>query len=305
MSNMVSGRSLSCAGIVCILLLTCSANVFSQNQRSRPNWPQPGDRAWTVRENTVIYLRMNDYLHSKTAKVGDKFTATVTTPVEVNRTVVIPQGATVEGRVTQVTRAKRMGKPGTIAIDFDDLVLPDGARIKLVGNLVSTDPDAIDNEGRSTGEGGKDTAVFVGSGGIVGIMLGGIIGGGKGAAVGGAVGAGVGLAAVLLSKGEEAQVPAGTEFGLQLRQPITISESMIAGNRPRNNRVDPYNGGDPADANMGRNRRARRDSDYDSGRRDPDADAGRRSRPATGEPGPDEPADRTQPDPEPEATETR
>ena len=36
----------------------------------------------------------------------------------------IPAGAIVEGRVTQVTPAKRMSKSGTIAIDFDELGFP-------------------------------------------------------------------------------------------------------------------------------------------------------------------------------------
>src|SRR5262249_21816841 len=140
-----------------------------------------------------------------------------------------------EGRITQVTPAKRMNRAGTIGVDFDDIVFPNGSRIGLVGGLTSSDPSTrkrIDDESNVSGEGNKKPAVFVGGGGAVGAVLGGIAGGGKGAVLGGVAGAGAGVAGVLLSKGEEAQVPAGTPFGVQLKQQLLIRESIIAGVTP-------------------------------------------------------------------------
>src|SRR5205085_4331769 len=168
---------------------------------------------------------MDSTLTSKSSRVGDRFTATVDVPVYVNGATVIPAGAIVEGRVTQVTPARRMGRSGTIAVEFEDLVLPDGTRLALDGNLTSNDPETrrqIDNENRVSGRDNRRTGVFIGSSGAVGAVLGAIGGGLKGAAVGGAIGAGVGLAAVLLTKGEDAQVPSGTPFGVQLRRALNI-----------------------------------------------------------------------------------
>jgi hypothetical protein len=175
--------------------------------------------------DTVIGLRMNTYLTSKTAHVGDKFTATVTIPVYVDGREAIPAGATIEGRVTQVRPAKRMNKSGMIAVEFDVINLPNGLSTQIVGVLTSDDPETqkqIDDENQVSGGKGKDATVFVGGAGILGAILGGVSGGGKGAAAGGAVGAGVGLATVLLSKGEEATVPTGTEFGIRLKQPLPV-----------------------------------------------------------------------------------
>jgi peptidoglycan hydrolase-like protein with peptidoglycan-binding domain len=225
---------------ITIVLTICivhslSCNAQAQDSRPRYSSPQYAERAWTLPSDTVVSVQMNSTLSSRTARVGDKFIATVTVPVYVNGQTVIPAGSIVEGRVTQVTPAKRMNRSGTIGIDFDDLVFPNGSRVGLVGSLTSADPETrrhIDDESRVSGPGNKRPAVFIGGGGAIGAVLGGIAGGGKGAVLGGAAGAGAGVAAVLLAKGEEAQVPAGTPFGVQLKQSLIIRESFISDTAP-------------------------------------------------------------------------
>lgn len=214
-------------------LLICSARA--QDSRPRYSTPQYAERAWTLPSDTVISVQMSTTLSSRTARVGDKFIATVTVPVYVNGQTVIPAGSTVEGRVTQVTPAKRMNRSGTIGIDFDDILFPNGGRIGLVGNLTSADPETrrhIDDESRVSGQSNNRPAVFIGGGGAIGAVLGGIAGGGKGAVLGGVAGAGAGVAGVLLAKGEEAQVPAGTPFGVQLKQSLVIRESALSESAP-------------------------------------------------------------------------
>src|ERR1041384_6338025 len=202
----------------------------AQDSRPRYSSPQYAEQSWTLPSDTIINVQLNMTLSSRPARVGDNFIATVTVPVYVNGQSVVPAGSVVEGRVTQVTPAKRMNRSGTIGIDFDDIVFPNGSRVGLVGTLTSSDPETrkqIDDESRVSGAGNKRPAVFIGGGGAVGAVLGGIAGGGKGAVLGGAVGAGAGVAAVLLSKGEEAQVPVGTPFAVQLKQSLIIRESFV------------------------------------------------------------------------------
>jgi hypothetical protein len=211
--------------LVINLIFSSGFTSYSQNGRPRYSKPQSSQNPDMIPADTVIGLRMDTYLSSKNAHVGDKFSATVTIPVYVDGQVAIPSGATISGRVTQVTPAKRMNKSGVIAIEFDEITLPNGLSTQIVGVLTSDDPETqkqIDDENRVSGGKGKDATVFVGGSGILGAILGGVSGGGKGAAVGGAVGAGVGVAAVLLSKGEEATVPVGTEFGIRLKQPLPV-----------------------------------------------------------------------------------
>jgi peptidoglycan hydrolase-like protein with peptidoglycan-binding domain len=225
----LSNRNRLIAALFAVAALSiCAA---AQNSRPRYSSARPADQSSTVPTDTVISVQMNGTLSSRTARVGDKFTATVMVPVYVNGRTVIPAGSIIEGRVTQVTPAKRMNRSGTIGIDFDDLVFPDGSRVGLVGSLTSDDPATrrrIDDESRVSAEGNKRAAVFIGGGGAIGAVLGGISGGGGGAVLGGIIGAGAGAAGVLLSKGEEAQVPSGTPFGVQLKQPVVIGGNVTA-----------------------------------------------------------------------------
>lgn len=264
--------------LFCFLLaafLISSLPLVSSAQDSRPRYSrraQSGGDA-VIPADTVISLRMDTGLNSRTSRVGDRFTATVTLPVHVNGMTAIPAGATVHGHVTQVTPARRMSKSGTLAIDFDELVFPDGSRMKVAGVLTSDDPktrERIDDENRVSGRTENRGAIFVGGGGILGAVLGAVVGGGKGAAVGGVVGAGIGVAGLLLTKGEEAEVPPGTPFGLQLRDALVLQGGMVArDNQPS----DIDSGPDPdssaprrSDNDKNRDPRSRSDNDSD---RDP------------------------------------
>lgn len=217
--------------VALLALAALSVSAAAQNSRPRYSSARPADQSSTVPTDTVIGVQINGSLSSRTARVGDKFIATVMVPVYVNGRTVIPAGSIVEGRVTQVTPAKRANRSGMIGIDFDDLVFPDGSRVGMVASLTSDDPVTrrrIDDESRVSAEGNHRTAVFIGGGGAIGAVLGGISGGGGGAVLGGIIGAGAGVAGVLLSKGEEAQVPSGTPFGVQLKQPLIIREGAPA-----------------------------------------------------------------------------
>src|SRR5205085_4168836 len=225
MRNRWIGRQAVACLLVAALAATLSVAAAAQQHRPRYGSRQTADGSWTVPESTVISVRMDTTLTSKSSHVGDRFTATVSVPVYVNGERVIPAGATVEGHVTQVTPARRPARSGTIAVEFDDLVLPDGTRLALDASLTSEDPDTrrqIDDENRVSGRNDRRTGVFVGGGGVVGAVLGAIGGGAKGAVIGGAAGAGAVPAGILLSKGEEARVPSGPPFGLQLRRALPV-----------------------------------------------------------------------------------
>jgi len=302
MNRKVSTRLMSLAAVI-LLITGLSTASFSQQNRPRYNSRSNTGSGWTLPPDTIISMRMDQTLTSKTSRVGDRFTATVTAPVSANGREVIPTGTIVEGRVTQVTPAKRMSKAGMIAIDFDSILMPDGRRVGLVGSLTSDDPESrrrIDDENTVNGPNSDRKAVFVGGAGTIGAVLGGIAGGGKGAIIGGVAGAGIGIAGVLLSKGEEAEVRAGTPFGIQLRQALSLRDDPTYDNNPRDNnypdnnsRDDNYRDNSSRDNNsrMGERRpRTNRDSppDYDRSSR-------KESEPRS------YPDQRTEPEPEPSA----
>ena len=187
---------------------------------------RPSIPLYTVQSGERFRVRMNETISSKTARVGDRFTTTVTEPVYSSTgVVVIPTGSIVTGRVDSVTAAKKGGDPGSISASFVEVKLPNGTRRAINGSLTDLDTKKAksDNEGTASGDDRKnDKLIFIGGGAAGGAVLGGAIGGGKGALIGGILGAVGGLAGERLTKGEDAEVKSGTEFGVYLNQSISL-----------------------------------------------------------------------------------
>ena len=187
---------------------------------------RPAVRLYTVQRGQTFRVRMNETINSKTARVGDRFTTTVTEPVySTTGVIVIPVGSTVTGRVNSVRQAKKGGDPGSIDASFVEVRLPNGTRRAINGSLtdLNTKQAKSDNEGSASGDDRKnDKLIFIGGGAAGGAILGGAFGGGKGALIGGILGAVGGLAGERLTKGEEAEVRSGTEFGVYLNQSISM-----------------------------------------------------------------------------------
>lgn len=183
-------------------------------------------RLFTVEPGKRFRARLNETLSSKTARVGDRFTATVTEPVySTTGVVVIPAGSELVGRVDSVVAARKGGKPGTIDVSFRQLVLPNGIKRVINGSLtdLNTDDAKSNAEGTASGDRMKHRKlIFIGGGGAGGAVLGGAIGGGKGALIGGLLGAAGGYLGERMTKGEDAEVVSGTEFGVYLNQRITL-----------------------------------------------------------------------------------
>jgi hypothetical protein len=185
---------------------------------------------YNVIAGQIIRVRMNRTITSETARVGDQFTTTVMVPVYASGLEVIPAGSEVIGRVTSVTRASRKSKAGEIGVHFVSVRLPTGLARTINGDLtdVTTEDVNADNEGDISGQSAvKRNAVFIGGGAATGALIGAIAGGGKGAGIGAGVGAGLGVAGAYFSKGHEAVVKAGTEFGVVLNQTMSLPVANV------------------------------------------------------------------------------
>jgi hypothetical protein len=185
---------------------------------------------YNVNAGQIIRLRMNQTITSETARVGDQFTTTVMVPVHASGIEVIPAGSEVIGRVVSVNRASRKSKAGTIGVHFVSLRLPTGIARAINGDLtdVTTTDVTADNEGEVSGRSAmKRNVVFIGGGAATGALIGAIAGGGKGAGIGAGVGAGLGVAGAFFSKGHEAVVKSGTEFGVVLNQTLLLPAANV------------------------------------------------------------------------------
>lgn len=198
----------------------------------RPIVVKPAIPVYTVETGTIVRTRMNQTISSKTAKIGNTFTVTVTEPVYSNNgVVVIPTGSTLTGRVNAVKMAAKGGKPGEIDASFISVRLPNGKTRAINGSLTDLDAgkSSSDNEGGVSGDKMKNRKIiFIGGGAAGGAILGAIVGGGKATAIGAIAGAGAGLLGEMFMKGPEAEVKSGTEFGVYLNQSVALPKFVEA-----------------------------------------------------------------------------
>jgi len=180
----------------------------------------------TVYANHVMRARLNNELDSEKARIGDTFTATLVDPVySRNGVLLAPQGSTLHGRVTNVVRAQKDGKPATLDVTFVSLRLPNGIGRTISGSLTDLESSTgnSNNEGTVTAhKTSKRNVKFIGGGAAGGAVIGAIAGGGKGLAIGAAAGAVAGLVGGKLKKGHEVKVKSGTEFGVIMNRNFSL-----------------------------------------------------------------------------------
>ena len=196
----------------------------------RTTTPAPQIVYYNVNAGQVIRVRMNQTITSETARVGDQFTTQVVVPVYASGVEVIPAGSEIVGRVVTVNRASRKSKAGTIGVHFVSLRLPTGIARAINGDLTDVTANNViaDNEGEVSGRSAMNrNVVFIGGGAATGALIGAIAGGGKGAGIGALVGGGLGTAGAVFSKGNEAVVKSGTEFGVILNQTLSLPAANV------------------------------------------------------------------------------
>jgi LysM repeat protein len=209
----------------------------------------PAEKLYTVLAGTTMRVRLNSQLSSKVNQVGDTFSVTATEPVySTTGVIVIPTGSTLTGKVVAVTPAKKGGNVGSIDCSFVTVNLPNGRKKTINGSLSELDTNTAksDNEGTAKGDRTNHRKVkFIGGGGVGGAVLGGVIGGGKGALIGGIIGGVGGLIAERQTKGEEATVKSGTEFGVYLNQSVSLPRFTEEADSPASNGTEyPPSAGD-------------------------------------------------------------
>jgi hypothetical protein len=175
---------------------------------------------------TALKVKLETNLATYSSKQGDPFSGRVTQAVLLGGKEVVPIGAAVEGRVTQVSEPRRYSGKPTIGIFPEMLIMPNGERFMLNATLVDTsirNGTDVNGEGQFKGKGhngGDLTEIGMGTGG--GMLIGGVAAGGKGVLIGGAIGA-TATVAHWLGKKNSAALPAGTELVMELSRPMEMS----------------------------------------------------------------------------------
>lgn len=190
------------------------------------------EHAGEVREGTLLRARVRQGLSTATTVPGSSFTAELTEPVMKEGRVILPVGALIGGRVTQVHGGRRISGAAMLHLEAKSVSLPDGTHYLIHAQLIDTDQMSntkVDHEGtliRKDHPRETLAAVGLATGGAA--AAGAVIGGGVGAAVGAGIGAGAG-AIVWLKQDRQAVLPQDSMLVFSLTEAMPV---MPVGGNP-------------------------------------------------------------------------
>lgn len=180
--------------------------------------------------NTVVKAQLDQELNSKTAAIGQRFTASLAADDQSG----FPVGTKFEGLVTE-SRVRTETRPGVLGMEFKQAILPGGTRVAISGQLASLSDEDLRRtstgrvEARTKSDGKKFDLKWVGYGAAAGAVLGELLGSNflKGALLGGLGGAVYGY--LNRDKGDSeklrnVKLPKGQEFGIRMDQRVAFTD---------------------------------------------------------------------------------
>ncbi|HEY2971564.1 MAG TPA: PEGA domain-containing protein [Pyrinomonadaceae bacterium] len=116
--------------LAAISVTTPFNQAFSQSQQPASGVDKPESFSF-LPEDTPVRLRLSQTLSSATAKLNDKVDFEVVEDIKVGNVVVIPQGSTGIGTVTEARTKKSFGRAGKLNVNIDYVRLANGDKVSL------------------------------------------------------------------------------------------------------------------------------------------------------------------------------
>jgi hypothetical protein len=185
-----------------------------------------------VPSGTHIPLVLHNSISTRSARPGDPVYFETLFPIMIDGKVVIPAGSYVSGEVTESKRPGRVKGRGELMLKLTTLILPNAYMVNLnavPGNAGTGGNETTDSEGKIIGDSekghdvgtiAKTTAAGAGIGGIATRS-------GTGVGIGAAAGAAAGLAAVLLTRGPDAEMPRGSTVEAVIDRSIYLDADKV------------------------------------------------------------------------------
>jgi hypothetical protein len=207
-----------------IAAVGCGATTTNSGPSTAPNSPGTTDEVSTsapsqptavsnqtpgsIPAGQELDVRLQSSLSSESATVEQRFEATTAVDLTQNGRVLVPAGSTVRGVVSDVKKAGRVERAGSLTLSFDQMVV-NGREIPLRGTATQVFESG----------GIREEAGTAGVGAGVGGIIGGVLGGVKGAILGAVIGAGGAIAA---TDGKDITLPAGAIVRVRLNAPVNV-----------------------------------------------------------------------------------
>ncbi|MCX6608727.1 MAG: hypothetical protein NTV52_34750 [Acidobacteria bacterium] len=178
--------------------------------------PPPVPMKVTIKEGSVIAVRLGETLNSEKNHIGDAFTGSLAEAVVVDGMVIAERGARVSGKIVDAERAGRVKGVAVLQLALTEINTADNQRVAVL-------TDAFLTKGPDTT---KSDVAKVGIAAGIGAAIGAIVGGGKGAAIGAGAGGAAGTGGVLATRGKPAILATETLIRFKLTQAVTITEKL-------------------------------------------------------------------------------
>ena len=219
------------------VMVLCSALAIAQaappaSQSSPSNDSSDAPVRITVPAGTKIPLVLKHAISTKSVRPGDPVYLQTNFPVTQNNRIVIPAGTYVQGVVDHIKRPGRVKGRAELLMHFTTLIFPNGYTVDLPGAVEGMPggehSQVKDREGTIQAEGqrGKDVGTVARTTGT-GAAVGAVAAGGKGAGIGAGAGGALGLATVLLSRGQDVRLEAGSTVEMELQRPLTLEGTRV------------------------------------------------------------------------------
>ena len=185
----------------------------------------------TLPAGATLQVVMETRLNTKDSKSGDAFRSHLVLPVFVDEQEVLPVGCIVEGTVVRVQGPGRVSGRAELQLRPEKMTLPSGEVLTLTATVTGGQGDEntkVTGEEGTVQASGKDGMDVRGTAttAVTGAVLGTVMAGGQGALIGaGAVGA-IALIHQLFKRGNDAELPAGSELVLELNRPLSFNPTM-------------------------------------------------------------------------------
>ena len=176
-----------------------------------PGPSMPESQEFVIPNGTVLLLSLMTPIGSDTSVVEDAVRAELTEAVAIDGRELLPAGAEVQGRITEVDDGGRVTGRATITFRLTSIQV-EGERYDLQSAPISEMAPATKGE----------DATKIGIGAGAGALIGGLLGGGDGAAKGAVVGGGAGAGVVLATRGAEVRLESGAAVITELTSPLTV-----------------------------------------------------------------------------------
>jgi hypothetical protein len=202
-----------------------------QQDPAPPPSARPSERI-LVPSGTRFSVILENGISTRGAKPGDSVYFQTNFPITQNNRIVVPVGSYLRGELIEAKRPGRVKGRGEFRLKLNTLILPNGYTVNLNAAPRGADTggkETMDSEGKITGPSskGKDTGTVVRTT-AAGAGIGAIASrSAQGAGIGAGIGAAAGLAAVLLTRGPEAELPRGSTLDIELEHDLYLDADQI------------------------------------------------------------------------------